>query len=366
MSVWSSGILTKKGLNLHAKVEAGTTLLKVTKMAVGSGVLEDNEDAQALTALKHEELKIDISMAEAQDNGLCVITGILTNENVNVGFYAKEMALFAEDPDEGEILYQYASDSKPDWVPAITETKAPINIQLDTNVAISNAELINVEISPAGIVSIEVLNHYLNEHNEDNTAHTNLFKTLFNITTVNATKIKDKIKEYAGEKISEVFGVATVTKDNIKNQVKTYTKEVIKELLGITETTTDKIKSKILEWVQEQINTWLETLEIRYNIAQNGYVCLGILFGGLILQWGYANFSIDNEVNNFSIATFPIAFNNYTSVALALDILNNDATEYKPIHVLTWSKSGDTKNNIKFVTDDGNSVQAIGYFVIGK
>ena len=286
MSVWSSGILTKKGLNLHAKVEAGTTLLKVTKMAVGSGVLGDDEDTQDVTALKHEELKVDISMAKAQDNGLCVITGILTNENVNVGFYAKEMALFAEDPDEGEILYQYASDSKPDWVPAITETKAPINIQLDTNVAISNAELINVEISPAGIVSIEVLNHYLNEHNEDNTAHTNLFKTLFNITTVNATKIKDKIKEYAGEKISEVFGVVTVTKDTIKNQVKTYTKEVIKELLGITETTTEKIKAKILEWVQEQINTWLETLEIRYNIAQNGYVCLGILFGGLILQWG--------------------------------------------------------------------------------
>ena len=83
-------------------------------------------------------------------------------------------------------------------------------------------------------------------------------------------------------------------------------------------------------------------------------------------QWGYTNFSIADGVNNFSIATFPIAFNNYTAVALALDILNNDATEYKPIHVLTWSKSGDTKNNIKFVTDDGNSVQAIGYFVIGK
>ena len=308
MSVWSSGILTKKGLNLHAKVEAGTTLLKVTKMAVGSGVLGDDEDTQDVTALKHEELKVDISMAKAQDNGLCVITGILTNENVNVGFYAKEMALFAEDPDEGEILYQYASDSKPDWVPAITETKAPINIQLDTNVAISNAELINVEISPAGIVSIEVLNHYLNEHNEDNTAHTNLFKTLFNITTVNATKIKDKIKEYAGEKISEVFGVETVTKDTIKNQVKTYTKEVIKELLGITETTTEKIKAKILEWVQEQINTWLETLEIRYNIAQNGYVCLGILFGGLILQWGMFVTNVEQGKNN--TFTFPIAFKN--------------------------------------------------------
>lgn len=260
MSVWSSGILTKKGLNLHAKVEAGTTLLKVTKMAVGSGVLGDDEDTQDVTALKHEELKVDISMAKAQDNGLCVITGILTNENVNVGFYAKEMALFAEDPDEGEILYQYASDSKPDWVPAITETKAPINIQLDTNVAISNAELINVEISPAGIVSIEVLNHYLNEHNEDNTAHTNLFKTLFNITTVNATKIKDKIKSYG--------------------------KEVVQELFGIASATTDNIKSKVKEWAQEQIETWLESQGIRYNIAQNGYICLGHFFGDAIIQWG--------------------------------------------------------------------------------
>ena len=366
MSVWSSGILTKKGLNLHAKVEAGTTLLKVTKMAVGSGVLGDDEDTQDVTALKHEELKVDISMAKAQDNGLCVITGILTNENVNVGFYAKEMALFAEDPDEGEILYQYASDSKPDWVPAITETKAPINIQLDTNVAISNAELINVEISPAGIVSIEVLNHYLNEHNEDNTAHTNLFKTLFNITTVNATKIKDKIKEYAGEKISEVFGVETVTKDTIKNQVKTYTKEVIKELLGITETTTEKIKAKILEWVQEQINTWLETLEIRYNIAQNGYVCLGILFGGLILQWGLVpiNYTeITDGIKSTFGCIFPMTFKNKCFAGSV--IANRIYACWMPnLTTNTW-EAGNFRGYYQTKNTIANSFDII-YFVIGK
>lgn len=358
MSVWSSGILTKKGLNLHAKVEAGTTLLKVTKMAVGSGVLEDNEDAQALTALKHEELKIDISMAEAQDNGLCVITGILSNENVNVGFYAKEMALFAEDPDEGEILYQYASDVKPDWVPAITETKAPINIQLDTNVAISNAELINVEISPAGIVSIEVLNHYLNEHNEDNTAHTNLFKTLFNITTVNATKIKDKIKEYASEKISEAFGVATVTKDTIKNQVKTYTKEVIKELLGITEATTEKIKAKILEWVQEQINTWLETLGIRYNIAQNGYICLGKLFGDAIIQWGcaYTEFSKDNIIS----VNLPISSK---TLAITTNILKKTPSTPQAISN-AFIDNSQTVNTFSICHNLGNGKYAVLYATI--
>lgn len=324
MSVWSSGILTKKGLNLHAKVEAGTTLLKVTKMAVGSGVLGDDEDTQDVTALKHEELKVDISMAKAQDNGLCVITGILTNENVNVGFYAKEMALFAEDPDEGEILYQYASDSKPDWVPAITETKAPINIQLDTNVAISNAELINVEISPAGIVSIEVLNHYLNEHNEDNTAHTNLFKTLFNITTVNATKIKDKIKSYG--------------------------KEVVQELFGIASATTDNIKSKVKEWAQEQIETWLESQGIRYNIAQNGYICLGHFLGDAIIQWGL------DAPNKF--VYFPITFSSKTLVCLAIEGPGASGT--------TQTSIGEVYMNKMYLRNNGGSNITCTYFVLGK
>ena len=299
MSEWNGMILTQKGLNLQAKVEAGECELELLRVELGSGTPGEDENVQEFTALKKHEIDVGISDKTPKDGGICTITGIITNQNVNIGFYAKEMGVIANDPDDGEILYMYATDNNPDFVPAKT-SKYVVNASYSINVAISNAEMINATIDSAGLVTVSVLNHYIENHNEDNTTHANLFKTLFNITTVNATKIKDKIKEYAGEKISEVFGVATVTKDTIKNQVKTYTKEVIKELLGITETTTEKIKAKILEWVQEQINTWLETLEIRYNIAQNGYVCLGILFGGLILQWGFVyskHTNVENKVN---------------------------------------------------------------------
>ena len=56
---------------------------------------------------------------------------------------------------------------------------------------------------------------------------------------------------------------------------------------------------------QEQINSWLETLGIRYNIAQNGYICLGKLFGDAIIQWGISrlNSSYDVDINmNISIS----------------------------------------------------------------
>lgn len=60
-------------------------------------------------------------------------------------------------------------------------------------------------------------------------------------------------------------------------------------LFSIESANTDNIKSKIKSWAQEQINSWLETLGIRYNIAQNGYICLGKLFGDAIIQWGLVN-----------------------------------------------------------------------------
>ena len=100
----------------------------------------------------------------------------------------------------------------------------------------------------------------LDEHNNDENAHTNLIKRL--------------------------FGSATATMDSVKNSVQGWCKESIASIFGIASATQTNVKNKILEYAQEQIESWLETLGIRYNIAQNGYICLGKLFGDAIIQWG--------------------------------------------------------------------------------
>lgn len=275
MSEWNGMILTQKGLNLQAKVEAGECELELLRVELGSGTPGEDENVQEFTALKKHEIDVGISDKTPKDGGICTITGIITNQNVNIGFYAKEMGVIANDPDDGEILYMYATDNNPDFVPAKT-SKYVVNASYSINVAISNAEMINATIDSAGLVTVSILNHYIENHNEDNTTHANLFKTLFNITEVNATKIKDKIKSYG--------------------------KEVVQELFGIASATTDNIKSKVKEWAQEQIETWLESQGIRYNIAQNGYICLGHFFGDAIIQWGTISLTSGHETKNLAIS----------------------------------------------------------------
>ena len=328
--------MTSAGLEMLARAASGQTADRfiVTKVKLGDGVSEGN--IRDYTDVISPKKEVTLAAYEDKGNGTFRYTFTYNNEGVKVGFYHREIGLFAKNGDSGtEKLVGYTNAGN--YAGYIDdETRIQPYTRLIINVGIGDTDNASGIVDVGNTVTIEMLD----EHNNDENAHTNLIKRLFGSATATMDSVKNSIQEWCKESIASIFGIASATQTNVKN--------------------------KILEYAQEQINSWLETLGIRYNIAQNGYICLGKLFGDAIIQWGYANFSIDNEVNNFSIATFPIAFNNYTSVALALDILNNDATEYKPIHVLTWSKSGDTKNNIKFVTDDGNSVQAIGYFVIGK
>ena len=316
MSEWNGMILTQKGLNLQAKVEAGECELELLRVELGSGTPGEGENVQEFTALKKHEIDVGISDKTPKDGGICTITGIITNQNVNIGFYAKEMGVIANDPDDGEILYMYATDNNPDFVPAKT-SKYVVNASYSINVAISNAEMINATIDSAGLVTVSILNHYIENHNEDNTTHANLFKTLFNITEVNATKIKDKIKSYG--------------------------KEVVQELFGIASATTDNIKSKVKEWAQEQIETWLESQGIRYNIAQNGYICLGHFLGDAIIQWGFS--AILPNQNAVSVM-LPIAINTKLFIT-AIDMVNTN----NPVTFGYYLDEEDNNKIIKFVTE---------------
>lgn len=63
--------------------------------------------------------------------------------------------------------------------------------------------------------------------------------------------------------------------------------------------TTDSVLGKLLKMV-------LTASGVKYNIAQNGYVCLGSFFGGLIIQWG----KDETNSSGYGIVTLPVTYPN--------------------------------------------------------
>lgn len=98
---------TLKGQALQGKAQAGAEL-KFTKIGVGDGTLS-GQSIQHLTNLISPKMDLEISKLRNLGDGKAVIGGVLSNEEVTTGFYFRELGLFAEDPDEGEILYCYGN-----------------------------------------------------------------------------------------------------------------------------------------------------------------------------------------------------------------------------------------------------------------
>lgn len=161
MPNWAGGVLTAKGRALQAKVEAGQTL-ELTKMKLGSGTPEQ-EEIDNLTDLKQPQNIMGIS-SKTVENNVCEVTSVILTSNINTPFYAREWGLFANDPDEGEILYMYTTDPNPDYIPD-KNSALVISASYALNIAVLNVDNIIVNIDQEGLVTSgileEVLKNYL-------------------------------------------------------------------------------------------------------------------------------------------------------------------------------------------------------------
>ena len=258
--------LTESGRALLAKTASGVCTLKFTKVKFGEAETTLN-DLLTKTDLIGTSLKqVDIVGATATQNIITVIATV-TNIDQENNFLIRQVGVFAEgvaatSPASGvtpeavpETLFAVAYDTLPDIIPA-KNTSISFTKQFNINLVVSNASSCQVTFTPTGVVTKQVLDL----HNDDEEAHSNLIKRL--------------------------FGSSSATLQSVKNSIQNWCKETIASLFGIASATTDNIKSKVKEWAQEQIETWLESQGIRYNIAQNGYICLGHFFGDAIIQWG--------------------------------------------------------------------------------
>lgn len=106
MSAFNGLKFTQKGLNLQAKAQIGAEL-QYTRIGIGDG--QYTGDIKQLNGLIHEVLSLPITSIRVKDNGQAIVGSAFSNADLSVGFYLREIGIYATDPDEGEILYCYAN-----------------------------------------------------------------------------------------------------------------------------------------------------------------------------------------------------------------------------------------------------------------
>ena len=106
--------MTQAGINLMGKAIGGATI-QFTKLVLGDGEMTGEIlDLQGVVSPKQN---VDVTRIERNDNQ-CTVGGELLTSSVKQGFFWRECGLYAMDPDLGEILYNYAYSTKPDYIAA--------------------------------------------------------------------------------------------------------------------------------------------------------------------------------------------------------------------------------------------------------
>lgn len=172
MANWNGLVMTDKGIALQSKVQAGE-VLNITKMKLGSGTLPAETDIRKLTDLIKPEQNLGIGGREPNGD-YCKISATISNVGLEAGYYVRELGVFAQDPDDGEILYAYTTDGAPDYLPAEGGSTV-ISQEFSVNIAVSDTDKINVEIDPGALATMGYVQLQIDEHNEDASTHEKAF-----------------------------------------------------------------------------------------------------------------------------------------------------------------------------------------------
>lgn len=110
----------------------------------------------------------------------------------------------------------------------------------------------------------------------------------------------------------------------------------IVQKLALTSTMTAVTALQTDSWFGKLLKMVLTASGVRYNIAQNGYVCFGSFFGGLIIQWG---------VNRYGIVTLPVScqsINRIVSAHSGINFMDAKVRETNPLIKFTLDVGGNT------------------------
>ena len=332
--------LTKGALQILQKAvnDDGNLQIKIKEIRLGDGKITNDTDIENLTSLVNEKQVANITeqFVDAFNKSI-KLKAVNTNKYLNEGYYFREIGVFGTYDNTTDFLIAYANAGEEcDYIP---DKSTPIDSQIfNIQFAIGNTDNLKIEIKDDTFATVGQLNQHINDLN----AHKGIFT---------------KLKEW----VVEVFATKSEVKENKEYSEKVYLKK--RELPKID--FSPYLKKSDAESTYQPKGNYVKDLNfkdkllsiagVKYSIEDNGYICFGPLFGGLIIQWG----KVPGYSHKAWIAEYPITFDKI--LCAVLTYYNNynyhsagDGNNDLIYKVTTSSLSGWNDNN------DGSYWIAIG------
>lgn len=197
MAQFADITITRTGLDMIAKSQTGDKLI-FTGIKIGDGQI-GAQSIPDMTDLINFKQDVPINSVTAKENGHAEIIGIIDNENLDVGFFVREIGIFAKINDGGTpALYGYANAGN--LASYISDKSIPMDaIKFKIDIVIGNSENVSFT-SDKSIVYVTQEN--LDAHNVDKDSHPDIRQ-----------KITDDISAHNKDEAAHPFLLKKITTD---------------------------------------------------------------------------------------------------------------------------------------------------------
>ena len=209
-SQYPQNVVTKNGLAMIAESVATRKNLIFTRVVVGDGDATDR-NFNDMTSVISPKMELPVTSGVNEGNGQYLITATLSNNTLNVGFFPREVGLYAKVDGKAEMLYSYTNGGNN--VGYVPDKTTPIDSEIyKIRTVIGNAENITVNMSDSTFVTKGELNRYVAIGSNAYVKDANKINTgLSLIKGDNTSKVIDFItSNYSDSDINKVLNLATL------------------------------------------------------------------------------------------------------------------------------------------------------------
>lgn len=158
-SQYPQNVVTKNGLAMIAESVATRKNLIFTRVVVGDGDAT-GRNFNDITSVISPKMELPVTSGVNEGNGQYLITATLSNNTLNVGFFPREVGLYAKVDGKTEMLYSYTNGGNN--VGYVPDKTTPIDSEIyKIRTVIGNAKNITINMSDSTFVTKGELDRYV-------------------------------------------------------------------------------------------------------------------------------------------------------------------------------------------------------------